>query len=74
MSQTLRLGFWCALFISESGSANLFANGCKLFDGIAFSIFAGRLFSEFETDHHHDHEVSPSKHKKSMFCILLCKK
>ena len=36
--------------------------------------FAGCVFSEFETDHHHNHKVSLSKHKKSMFCILLCKK
>jgi hypothetical protein len=24
-----KIGFWCVLFISESGSANLFANGCN---------------------------------------------
>ena len=24
-----KIRFWCVLFISESGSANLFANGCK---------------------------------------------
>jgi len=36
-------------------------------------LWASRT-SEFEADHHHDHKVSPSKHKKSMFCIFLCKK
>ena len=24
-----KIGFWCVLFISESNSANIFANGCN---------------------------------------------